>query len=108
MKMNCYNINSKILLIISLLMIFVYFAPIIVMRENSFHGIHDNLDSNHINSIIGSRNSHQYGFNYKLKPQLMGGLPIIPGPNLHIISLLYYLFPGYNALLINILLSNAL
>ena len=104
MKMNYCNINRNILLIISLLMIFVYFAPIIVMRENSFHGIHDNLDSNHINSIIDSRNSHQYGFNNKLIPQLMGGLPIIPGPNLHIISLLYYLFPGYNALLINILL----
>ncbi len=101
---NCYNINRWILLIISLLIIFVYFMHIIIMRENSYHGIHDNLDSNHINSMIRAKNNHQYGIKHNLEPQLLGGLPIIPGPNLSIKSLIYYLFPGYNALLINILL----
>ncbi|MDD2229570.1 MAG: DUF6044 family protein [Candidatus Cloacimonetes bacterium] len=99
-----HNLNSVTLLIISLGVLFAYFAPIIVLGENSYHGVHDNLDSNHINSVISAENMAEFGSNAETTPQLMGGLPRTPGPNLGIKSSLYRIFHRYNALLINILL----
>ncbi len=104
MTKNIHNLNSVNLLIISLGLLFAYFAPIITLGENSYHGVHDNLDSNHINSVISAENMAEFGSNAETTPQLMGGLPRTPGPNLGINSSLYRIFHRYNAMLINILL----
>lgn len=96
--------NDKLLLVFCLLVLFVYLAPIIVLGEHSSHVPYDNLDSNHIISVLNARNDKEFGIMRDSTPQMMGGLPKVPGPSIGIRSLLYWLFSPYNALLINILL----
>lgn len=98
------NLDIRVLFLVSFILLFIYLAPIIVLRENSYHGSHDNLDSNHVNSVINARNDRQFGVWHNQTPQLMGGLPRVPGPSLEVMSMLYSVFSPYNALMINIIL----
>lgn len=100
-KSKFLNLDTRVMFLVSFILLFIYLAPIIVLRENSYHGIHDNLDSNHINSVINARNDKQFGVWHNKTPQLLGGLPRIPGPSLGVISMLYGVLSPYNALMIN-------
>lgn len=98
------NMKKEILLGICLLAIFIYFAPIIILGKDSYHGSHDNLDSNHVNAVLEARNIKQNGFNATVNPYLLGGVPRTPGPPLGLNQWLYLIFPPYTAMVVNYLL----
>ncbi len=98
------NLRKELLLGLCLLAIFVYFAPIIILGKDSYHGSHDNLDSNHVNSVLEARNIKANGFSTPENPYLLGGVPRRPGPPLGLIQWLYIVFPPYTAIVMKYLL----
>ena len=100
------NLKKELLLGLCLLAILVYFAPIIILGKDSYHGSHDNLDSNHVNAVLEARNIKENGLSATENPYMLGGVPRRPGPPLGLIQWLYIIFPPYAAIMLKYLLMH--
>jgi hypothetical protein len=102
--------NNKILLIISLLIIFIYMLPHIYLGQDFYPRFgYDNLDSNVIWSKLLKESGKYFASNSLIIQQPMSGLPRVSfSSELSIQVLLYYLFNVHTAYIVNLFLITLL
>jgi len=87
---------------IGLGIVLVSIVPYILLSENSYIPVHDNLDSNVVWFKIIAESGHLFSSNQTLVEGMMGNLPRVSYPSeLNFLTWLYYFFSPITAYLLN-------
>ena len=97
--------SSKFLF--GLIFVLIINIPYIILGENSFINIHDNLDSEHVYLHLLKINNHLFCINphHTIDKLMYDGFKVSNiHSSLNFINLYYYIFPSYWAYIINLIL----
>ena len=95
------SFSSNKTLYISISILIIYSLPWILLRENSYILIHDNLDSNVVWFKTLIESNMAFASNYETIPMLMDAPRVSLGSEFNLQLLYYYLFEPHMAYIIN-------
>ncbi len=84
-----------------LLLLLIYYIPYMILKDNCFISIHDNLDGVFVNKVLLARSGWILNRNQIIE-NVMNGLPVTSfGTKISVSFILYKIFNPFNAYLIN-------
>jgi len=91
--------NNSVVIFLTLFIL--YLLPMLILGENTYITIHDNLDSDVAWRVVLARSALAFDFDAVI-PQIMNGLPRTYLPNVfNIVQILFQVFEPFTAYLIN-------
>lgn len=108
MKINLLTTNQRFALLLAIIILLIYFLPFLLLGENSYFTIHDNLDGLFVYHHVLAKMEQTYNFDpHSEVKNMMSGLPRpIFGNGLYIVPTLFFFFKASTAYIVNFILTH--